>query len=127
MEKTLNIGGKNVTFKCTAGTLLRYKQEFGKEFLADAAELMKFEDSKTKKKVESSDGKITFKDEYDFTKLNLELIYNLAWAMAKTADNSIPDPLMWLDGFDTFPLDTIAPDLMELLEHTLQSNTPKNG
>ncbi len=123
MEKTIKIGNKDVTFKCTASTPLRYKAQFGKSFLADAANLMKFADTKKTKKVKGADGKVTEKDDYDFTKLNLELIYNLAWAMAKTADHNLPDPLTWLDTFDVFPLDIIAPIVSELLEHTLQSDT----
>ena len=123
MEKTLKIDNKNITFKCTAGTLYRYKQQFGSEFLADASGLMEFGNSKKKKKVTSSDGKITFQDEYDFTKLNLELLYNLAWTMAKTADNTIPDPQAWLDSFDTFPLTTIAEPIMDMLAKSVEMNS----
>lgn len=123
MEKTLKIDGKDITFKCTGGTLYRYKNQFGREFLADASNLMDFENSKTKKKVKQPDGKITFQDEYDFTKLNLELVYNLAWTMAKTADPSIPDPQAWLDSFNTFPIAEIIEPIMNMLQKSIEMNT----
>jgi hypothetical protein len=125
MEKTLKIDGKNVTFKVTGGTLYRYDQQFKKSFLADAASLSNFEETKKKKKVKRPDGKITFQDEYDFTKLNLELVYNIAWTMAKTADPSIPDPQVWLDSFETFPITEIIEPIMDMLQKSIEMN-PKN-
>ena len=119
MEKTLKIDGKDITFKCTGGTLYRYKNQFGREFLADAANLMDFEE----KKVKNPDGKITFQDEYDFTKLNLELVYNLSWVMAKTANPSIPDPQAWLDSFNTFPIAEIIEPIMDMLQKSIEMNT----
>lgn len=129
MEKTINISGRPVTFKATGGLMLRYKNQFGREYLADAIEMQRFADTKTQKKVKTADGKITFVDDYDFTKLNLELAYNLAWTLAKTADPSIPDPMAWLDSFDTFPILEILPQLNELLGVSSQSSgvvVPKN-
>lgn len=128
MEKTITIDGRPVTFKATGGIMYRYKNQFGREYLADAIELQKFADTKTQKKVKTSDGKITYVDDYDYTKLNLELAYNLAWTMAKTADPSIPDPQTWLDSFSTFPIMEIIPQLNELIGVSAQSNTvtPKN-
>ena len=125
MEKTLKIDGKNVTFKVTGGTLYRYEQQFKKSFLADAASLSNFEETKKKKKVKQPDGKITFQDEYDFTKLNLELVYNISWTMAKTADPSIPDPQAWLDSFETFPITEIIEPIMDMLQKSIEMN-PKN-
>lgn len=126
MEKTITIDGKPITFKVTGGTLYRYKQQFGTEFLADAASLMDIENTKKTKKVKQPDGKITFQIEYDYTKLNLELVYNLAWTMAKTADPSIPDPQAWLDSFDTFPIEKVAEPLMNMLQKSIEMST-KNG
>lgn len=123
MEKTLKIDGKDITFKCTGGCLYRYEQQFGRSFLADAASLSNFEETKKKKKVKQPDGKITFQDEYDYTKLNLELVYNLAWTMAKTADPSIPDPQAWLDSFNTFPIAEIIEPIMDMLQKSVEMNT----
>lgn len=122
MEKTINISGRPVTFKATGGIMYRYKNQFNREYLADVIELQKFADSKQQKKVKQPDGKIIFVDDYDFTKLSLELGYNMAWTMAKTADPSIPDPQTWLDSFDTFPIAEIIPQIQELLGVSSQTN-----
>ena len=34
--------------------------------------------------------------------------------LAKTANDSIPDPQAWLDSFDTFPVMDILPHVIEL-------------
>ena len=128
MEKTIKISGKDITFKATGGIMYRYKNQFGREYLADAMAMQEFIDSAKKKKVKTADGKITYVDDYDFTKLNLELAYNLAWTLAKTADNSIPDPQTWLDSFDEFPIMEIIPQLNELMGLSSQTadTEPKN-
>ena len=41
-------------------------------------------------------------------------IINIAWAMAKAADDDIPDPRTWIREFETFPLDTIVPELFSM-------------
>ena len=128
MEKTIQIDGRPVTFKVTGGIFYRYKNQFNREYLADAIELQKFANTKTQKKVKTKEGKTVLVDDYDYTKLNLELAYNLAWTMAKTADPSIPDPQTWLDSFNVFPIAEIIPQLNELIGVSSISNavTPKN-
>ncbi len=114
MEKTIKIDGRDVTFKSTGGVLYRYKNQFGREYLADLISLQEFMDSKKLKKVKAPDGKISFADDYDFTKLNLQIAYDLAWTFAKTADSTIPDPQTWLDSFNVFPIMEIFPRLTEM-------------
>lgn len=101
MEKTLNIDGKNIRFKATAGTLIRYKAEMGREFLADSLMLASAVDK---------NGNVV-----DASKLNIELAYGIAWAMAKTADNNVPDLLTWLDGFDEFDIGIVLMELAPML------------
>ena len=46
---------------------------------------------------------------------SLELFENIAFIMAKHADPSIPDtPEEWLDGFGTFSIYQVLPQLIEL-------------
>lgn len=47
--------------------------------------------------------------------MQLTDIINIAWAMAKAADDSIPGPRQWARKFDPFPLDVFAPVLLELI------------
>lgn len=117
MEKTLIIDGKEVRFKSTAATPLRYKTQFRKDFFSDLFKLKKLE-------------KVKFEDEngepnYDaFELIDFELFYNIIWSLAKSGDPSIPDPITWLDTFDEFPIGQVMPELQELIAHSIQG---KNG
>lgn len=101
MEKTLTIDGKEITFKTTGATPLRYKQQFGKDFFGELKKMM------------PEKGK-----EFD---IDLEVFYNFAWVTAKTADKSIPTPIEWFDSFEEFPIMEFIPDLQELLISTMQT------
>ena len=101
MEKLLIIDGRQVNFKSTGAFLLRYKAQFGRDALQDIFKLQTAVDT---------DGQIK-----DASALDLEIIYNLIWTLAKTADPAIPPPLEWLDGFSEFPLSEIVPELTEII------------
>jgi hypothetical protein len=101
MEKTLTIDGKQVRFKSTAATPLRYKAQFGKDYFAELFKMKKNQES--------------------LENLDFEVFYNLVWALAKTADKNIPDPITWLDEFEEFPLMEIIPELQELITASIQS------
>lgn len=110
MEKTILIDGKQVTFKSTAATPLRYKRQFGKDFFAEIIKLSAL-DGLNSKKI----------DMKKIDKLDFEVFYNVIWTLAKTADSKIPDPMTWLDGFDEFPLFDIIPELQELILSSIQT------
>lgn len=97
MEKAVIIDGKSVRFKVTGGTMYRYKAQFGREYIADLIELDKI------------------KDGADAPDINLEILYNICWVMAKTADDSVPPPQQWLDGFEVFPVVAVFGELRELI------------
>ena len=44
----------------------------------------------------------------------VEFLY-ITWAMAKEADDSIPEPKTWIRQFDEFPVDVIAPKVVSLI------------
>ena len=102
MEKTLNIDGKDVKFKSTAGTLMRYRMNFGRDLIKDIAKL-----EKRYKSVENGE------DEFEI--YDLEMFEKIAWSMAKTADNNIADIENWLDEFESFSIMVILPEIMDLL------------
>ena len=102
MEKTLNIDGKDIRFKSTAGTLMRYRMNFGRDLIKDIAKL-----EKRYKSVESGE------DEFEI--YDLEMFEKIAWAMAKTANNDIADIENWLDEFESFSIMVILPEIMDLL------------
>ncbi|MGG3888645.1 hypothetical protein [Metabacillus fastidiosus] len=113
MEKTLIIDDKEVRFKSTGGSAIRYKAQFGRDFFADVAKLSSLEKLA---KIKEED----FKPE-DLEGLDTTFFYNIAWVFAKTADDTIGDQLTWLDSFDTFHIMDIITDLMELITATLKT------
>lgn len=112
MEKTIEIDGKQVRFKSTAATPLRYKAQFGKDFFA---ELLKMGAIERLENLEP--GKVKRED---IDGLDFEVFYNIAWVMAKTADSNIPDPISWLDQFEVFPMMEIIPELQDMIIMSIQ-------
>ena len=102
MEKVLIIGNKEVKMKSTAGTMMRYRNNFNRDFIKDLVRLQRALDNKLEKGEE-------------FEALDLDIFEKLAWCMAKTADDSIPDIEHWLDEFDTFDIMQVLPEIMGLL------------
>lgn len=100
MEKTINVGGKELKLKSTAGTLRIYRIKFKRDLMGDIAKLTKG---------------MNKKGEVNFSVLDLELFENIAYVMAWQADKSIPASIdEWLDGFDTFSIYEILPEILEL-------------
>lgn len=109
MLKTLEIDGKKVRFESKGSTPLRYKKQFGSDFLVDIMKLSQL-------------GKLSNNATYEELKsLDTEVFYNIVWVLAKTADPDIPEPFEWLDEFEAFPLMEIIPQLQELITSSLQS------
>lgn len=102
MEKTLNIGGKEIKMKSTAGTMMRYRNNFNRDFIKDLIKLQ----TKLNDKIEKGQ---------EFEALDLDIFEKIAWCMAKTADNNIPEIENWLDEFDTFDIMQVLPEIMSLL------------
>jgi len=116
MEKVVNIDGKNILFKSTGAIPLRYKQQFKRDFFADIMSMENAINNRDKKNPES----------LNLDLLNTDILYNLIWVLAKTADNSIESPMEWLDSFEVFPLNDIYPKIQELLISSISgTNTPK--
>lgn len=108
MEKTIVIDGKEVRFKSTGATALRYKAQFGKDYLSEIFKL-------------NSIGNINEVNSDSTASLDFEVFYNIAWTLAKTANPSIPDPITWLDEFNEFPVMDIIPELQDMLVSSILS------
>ena len=110
MEKILNIDGRNVKLKSTGAYLLRYKAQFGRDALQDIFKLVGAIDEKSK----------AIKD---INALDLEVLFNMIWVLAKTADPNLPPPLEWLDTFSEFPLEEIIPEVIDMIFGCIKSST----
>lgn len=119
MEKTLTIDGREVRFKSTAATALRYKAQFGRDLFADLLKMSKIADV-------LSDAESEEMSYEELEKIDFELFYNIIWVLAKTADKSIPEPLEWLDTFSEFPINDILPELQDLLTASFQGKKNMN-
>lgn len=116
MEKVIKIDGKDVRLKVTAGFMYRYKAQFGREYLAD---IIALEDAaKAAKKAKNVSGRLGG--------IDFNVMYDIIWALAKTADDTIPPPQEWLDTFDTFPVLEIFGEVKELLDRSERVDR-KNG
>lgn len=100
MEKVIQIDGRPVKFRATAAVLRLYRIKFKRDILQDLSVLQK--------KLEKA------KDKLDV--MDLTIFENVAYIMAKHADpESVPaSPEEWLDGFDTFSIYIVLPELLQL-------------
>ena len=102
MVKELLIDGRQVPFKASAAIPRIYRIKFGRDIYKDLRELEKaVGDNK-----EDASNQDTF---------SLEMFENVAYVMAKHADPAVPNTQEeWLDGFDTFSIYQILPQIIEL-------------
>lgn len=110
METTIILDNKEVRFKSTAATPLRFKAQFGRDYFAEIIKLNKLS------KFKADEDNYEILENADF-----EIFYNIIWTLAKTADKNIPEPLTWLDGFDEFPLFEIIPQVQDLIAASIKS------
>ena len=102
MIKQIEIDGKQVSFKASAAIPRIYRMKFQRDIYKD---LKALEKSIGDNSEESS----------NLDMFSLEMFENIAFVMAKHADAGIPNtPEEWLDGFNTFSIYQVLPQLIEL-------------
>lgn len=117
MEKVLQVGGQDVRFRATMKTLLVYKAQTGREYLADVQKLAGLivtgQDGKPAK---DANGKVMI----NLAALDTEMLCAVAWAMARTADGSILPLEEWLDQFEEFPIMEILAELIPVVNASMK-------
>lgn len=102
VTKNIEIDGENVMFRASAAIPRMYRVRFHRDIYRDLRSL--------EKAVKGGGEKNS-----NIDLLSLEIFENIAYIMAKHADNTIPDTVEeWLDGFNTFSIYRILPSLIEL-------------
>ena len=97
-------------FKASAAIPRIYRIKFQRDIYKDLSALEKA----IGKNVEDASTLDTF---------SLEMFENIAYVMAKHADTNIPDtPEEWLDGFNTFSIYQVLPQLIELWGLNVQTD-----
>lgn len=133
MIKNINLDSKHsVEVNSSAGWLLIYRSQFGHDILPDlmpALETMLGLVTSVLEDIESNDGNSSdIKDiiksfdkellsdiSFNLSTLEIITIINIFWAMAKNADRDIPAPEVWVNQFDNFPFDVIAPAIFDVI------------
>lgn len=102
MIRQIEIDGKQVSFKASAAIPRIYRMKFQRDIYKDLKAL-------EKSIGDNSEGNS------NLDMFSLEMFENIAFVMAKHADASIPNtPEEWLDGFNTFSIYQVLPQLIEL-------------
>jgi len=109
MTKTVLIDGREVPFRASAAIPRLYRIRFGRDIYKDLKEL----GEAVKKQDENASTLDSF---------SLELFENIAYIMARHAEPSVPNtPEEWLDGFSTFSVYQVLPQLIDLWGMNLQT------
>ncbi len=110
MIKQIAIDGKQVSFKASAAIPRIYRMKFQRDIYKDL------------KALEKSIGDNS-EEGSNLDMFSLEMFENIAFVMAKHADASIPNtPEEWLDGFNTFSIYQVLPQLIELWGLNVQTD-----
>jgi len=100
--KRIEIDGKDVLFKASAAIPRIYRLKFQRDIYKDLRAL------------EQSIGAEN-EEQSNLDLFSLEMFENIAYTMAKHAEPQIPDDVEeWLDGFNTFSIYQVLPQLIEL-------------
>ena len=110
MIKQIEIDGKQVSFKASAAIPRIYRMKFQRDIYKDL------------KALEKSIGDNS-EEGSNLDMFSLEMFENIAFVMAKHADATIPNtPEEWLDGFNTFSIYQVLPQLIELWGLNVQTD-----
>lgn len=110
MIRQIEIDGKQVSFKASAAIPRIYRMKFQRDIYKDLKAL-------EKSIGDNSEGNS------NLDMFSLEMFENIAFVMAKHADASIPNtPEEWLDGFNTFSIYQVLPQLIELWGLNVQTD-----
>ena len=110
LTKTVSIDGREVTFRASAAIPRLYRVKFHRDIYRDLDALQKAVGA-------SEEGASTLDT------FSLELFENIAYVMARHADPSVPDtPEEWLEGFGTFSIYQVLPQIIELWGLNVQTD-----
>lgn len=130
MIKTVKIGKKSVKLNNNIGWCFIYRNQFGQDIVPTLMPLLAgtldvvggivneigATDEVSVKDIAGVIGTDAMRDALvHFSAMEFVDFVNVTWAMAKCADEEIPEPKEWIKQFDNFPMDVIAPALFELI------------
>lgn len=134
MEKKIKLDNKtSIAVNNNVGWLFVYKDQFGRDIVPTLIPILnagidlvfgiykemggKF----TPEKLAQLDTDAITDALYGAAGLEAVDLVNIVWALAKNADEEIPEPREWVRQFDAFPVDIIAPAVFELVFKSMVS------
>lgn len=119
MRKTIKIDkGKEIKINTSWNWAYIYQEYFGHDIIPDLVPAIDAFISMFNGLVA---GEEIDQDRYDLYGLEITTVTNVVWALAKNADDDIPDIREWLDQFDIFPMDIIVPEVVDALATSMMS------
>lgn len=130
MEKNIKIGSKSVKLNNNVGWTIIYRDQFGRDIIptimplfASALDVMSGIINETGKTDEITledlaklaDGESLINAAIHLGGFEFTDLVCITWALAKNADEDIPEPREWLEQFTVFPLDVIVPEVFSLI------------
>lgn len=129
MEKTIKIGEKDVRLSNNIGWALIYRDQFGRDIIPTIMPMLaglldmlggllrngKTDSLTMEDLAELMDGDELMNAYVHLSGLEFADFINITWALAKCADDSIPEPTMWVRQFEEFPVDVIGPAVFSLV------------
>ena len=134
MVKTIKIDkDTSLTLSNNLGWVINYKNQFGHDILPDVmpiisaitkviGEMAQSSATDVYEMIRTLDKDAVQDALIELCSIEFADFLHLVWALAKANDKSIEDPDTWVEQFDCFPLDVIAPEVFELLTKGLVSS-----
>lgn len=125
MERTVNIGGKDVRMRASALIPRLYRFKFGRDMIQDMNKLRKAYAKATNLPEDATDEE---REDAQLSAMDLTIFENIAYMMVKHAGEDVPNtPDEWLDGIDgVFSIYEIMPTIFELWDaNQVTTSTPK--
>lgn len=112
MQGIIVIDGKEIKMKASALIPRIYRYKYGRDIIRDMAVLKKAYDKMAKLPDDATEDE---KLEAQFSVTDLTIFENIAYCMAKHADESIPDTAEeWLEEFEIFSIYSVLPEILRL-------------
>ena len=130
MEKTIKIGKKSVKLNNNVSWAIVYRDQFGRDIIptimplfASALDIIsgiinetgKTDDIELTDLAKLADGDSLLNAAIHLGGFEFTDLICITWALAKCADEDIPEPREWIEQFETFPVDVVAPEVFSLI------------
>lgn len=130
MEKTIKIGKKSVKLNNNVSWAIVYRDQFGRDIIptimplfASALDIIsgiinetgKTDDIELTDLAKLADGDSLINAAIHLGGFEFTDLICITWALAKCADEEIPEPREWISQFDNFPVDVVAPEVFSLI------------